>query len=169
MLAGKSPKSTNFGLSLRTELLAKFILSRSLTLATSPGNVYKPITFLKKDVECPFTAKDPSRGALSGSVFLFLLAILEWLGLITSCVLQRAGEMELGLEPGLGEFNLVFVSALLTACGMEPSLLCGLPSQVSVKWARNCAPHPWRSHSGATSGVGSKSLALPPHWQWRAG
>ena len=59
-----------FGLSPRTELLVKFILSRTLTSATSPGTVFKPIYPLKWDTEWQFTAKDLSMGASNGSVFL---------------------------------------------------------------------------------------------------
>ena len=47
VLAGESPKSTNFGVFPRTELLAKFILLHALTSVTSPETAYKPITPLK--------------------------------------------------------------------------------------------------------------------------
>ena len=70
MLAGERPKSTNSGLLMRTELLAKFILSHALTSATSMETASKPITPLKWDVEWPFMAKDTSMGASNGSELL---------------------------------------------------------------------------------------------------
>ena len=86
------------------------------------GTDSTPIAFLKKDVECPFAAKDPSTGVSRGSEFLAHFAILERLGLITFCVPVRAGDIELGLEPRLGGFNLDFVSADLMSRGVDPSL-----------------------------------------------
>ena len=83
------------------ELLANFILLRALTSATSPRNVYKPITPLKYDVEWPFTAKDISTAVSNGSEFLPLFAILGWLGLITYWLPKCAGYTDLGLEPGV--------------------------------------------------------------------
>ena len=47
-------------------------------------------------------------GASSGLVFLALFAMMDRLGLIISCVPVRSGEMGLGLELGLGGFNLAF-------------------------------------------------------------
>ena len=47
VLAGESPKSTNFGVSPRTGFLAKFILLRALTFANSLEIASKPITPLK--------------------------------------------------------------------------------------------------------------------------
>ena len=158
VLAGESPKPTNFGLSPRTELHAKSIPPRKLTSALSSETVSKPITLLKKDVECQFTAKDPSMGASSGSAFLAFFAILEWFGLINSCFPVHAGEMELGLYPGLGGFNLKFVSAELTSRGVELSLPVRLTFLGVQKFSRNCAPRPWRLPSGAPSGAGSNLL-----------
>ena len=43
----------------RTELLAKFILSRALTSTTSPETASRPITPLKWDLEWTFTAEYP--------------------------------------------------------------------------------------------------------------
>ena len=122
MLAGESPKSMQFGLSPRTELLTRFILSRALKSATSPGTASKPINPPNKDVEWPFTAKDSSIGVLNGSAFLPLFAIMGRLGLITSWFPKRNGEVELRLEPGLGEFKLDFVLADLTSYGVDPPL-----------------------------------------------
>ena len=78
---GKSPKSTNFGVSPKTELLAKFIFLRGLTLATLVETVSAPLAPLKKDVECSFTAKNPLMKASNGSAFLLLLVVLGLLGL----------------------------------------------------------------------------------------
>ena len=51
VLAGESPKSMNFGVSPRTDLLAKFILLRVLTSVTSPRTDSKTINPVKQDVE----------------------------------------------------------------------------------------------------------------------
>ena len=64
--AGESPKSTNFGVLPRTELLAKFILLHALTLATSPETASKSITPMKWDVEWLFMAKGPLMGVSNG-------------------------------------------------------------------------------------------------------
>ena len=61
-------------------------------------------------------------GVLSGSAFLALLAMMDRLGLILSCVQVRTGDMELGLELGLDGFNLAVATADLTSCGVNPSL-----------------------------------------------
>ena len=90
----------------RMELLAKFILLCALTSSISPVNVSKTITPLKKDVEWSYMAKDPSMGALNGSLFLSLFRILRWLRLITSWFPNRAGETELGFDYGIGKINL---------------------------------------------------------------
>ena len=121
-LAGNSPKSTKFGLSPGTELLAKSIPLREFTSTLSPGTVSTPITLLRRDTECQFMAKNPLMGVSSGSAFLALLAMMDPLGLENSCVPVHYGEMELGLDLGLGGFNLAFASAELTSCGVEPSL-----------------------------------------------
>ena len=42
--AGESPKYTNFGFSMKTELLAKFTLSHGLTSATSTETISAPLT-----------------------------------------------------------------------------------------------------------------------------
>ena len=60
--------------------------------------------------------------ASSGSEFLALIAMMDRLGLIISCVPVRAGETELGLELGLGGFNLAVTSAKLTSPDVDPSL-----------------------------------------------
>ena len=52
--------------------------------------------------------------ASDGSAFLPLFVILGWLGLITSWFPKRAGEMELGLETGIGELNLDFSLDLMS-------------------------------------------------------
>ena len=61
-------------------------------------------------------------GASSGSALLALFAMMYRLGLKISCVPVRAGEMKLGLELGLGVFNLTFASVELTSGGVETSL-----------------------------------------------
>ena len=114
----RSFKSMEFGLSPRSELLAKSILLRKLTSALSQGTVSTPITLLKRDVDFPFTAENPLMGSSSGLAFLALLVITDRLGLEISCAPVRAGKMELGLELGLEVFNLAFASAELTSHGM---------------------------------------------------
>ena len=108
VLGGNSPKSKKFGLSPRTELLAKSTPPHKLTSSLSSGTVSTPITLLKRDVECQFTAENTLMGASSGLAFLALFSIMDRLGLIISCVPVRAEEMELGLKLGLGGFNLDF-------------------------------------------------------------
>ena len=151
--AGESPKSTNSGASPRTGLLAKFILLRALTSATSPETATKPITPLKQDVEWIFMAKVPLMGASNGSVFLTLFAILGWLGLITSWSQKSAGKMEVLFKLGLWELNLGFVSVELTSLGVALSLsvlltfrgvkkMCAQLRAMSVMFA--CGSTVWR-------------------------
>ena len=59
--------------------------------------------------------KVPLMGASNCSAFLPLFSILGWLGLITSCFLNRSGETEVLLKLGLWELNLEFVLAELTS------------------------------------------------------
>ena len=98
---GESPKSMNFGVSQKMELLAKFILSCGLTSATSAETVSTPITPLKSDVECPFTAENPLMEVSNGSAFLPLLVILGWLELKISWFPICVGEMDVAMNVGL--------------------------------------------------------------------
>ena len=121
-MTGDSPKSKKVGLWATKKLLAKSIPPRKFKLTFSLGTVSTPITLLKRDVEYPFTAEIPLIGASSGSEFLALIAMMDRLGLIIYCVSVCAGDMELGLELGLGRFNLTVATAVLTSCGVEPYL-----------------------------------------------
>ena len=98
-----------------TELLAKSILLHTWTSALFLGTVSRPITLLKMDVECPFTANNSLMGASSGPAFLSFFAMIDYLGMIIPCVPVRAGEMEVLFELGLGEFNLAVPTAGLTS------------------------------------------------------
>ena len=57
-------------------------------------------------------------GFSSGSAFLALVAIMDRLGLIISCVPVHAGDIELGLEIGVGGFNLTVAMLELMSRGM---------------------------------------------------
>ena len=77
---------------------------------------------MKREVECPFTDGNTLMRASSGLAFLTIIAMMDRLGLKISCVPVRAGEMELGLELGIGGSKLAFALAELTSHGVEPSL-----------------------------------------------
>ena len=91
------------------------------------------------DVECPFMAENKLMGALSGSAFLALVAMMDRLGPIISCVPVCAGDMELGLELGIGVFKLAVTTSKLTSRGIEPSLPVSLTFLGVRKYAHHCA------------------------------
>ena len=89
MLTVESRKSTNFRVSPRMELLAKFILLLAPTSATSPETDYRPTTFLKNFVESLFLAGDPLMQASNVPALLSLFTILlGYLGLTISWSLK---------------------------------------------------------------------------------
>ena len=58
-------------------------------------------------------------GASSGLAFLALVAMMDRLELIISCVPVCAGEMELGLELGIGGFIMMVATTVLTSHFVE--------------------------------------------------
>ena len=103
--AVENPKSTNFGLSPKMALHAKFTLSHGLTSGTSAETVSAPLTLLKYYVECPFTAKNQLMEASNGLTFLPLLAVLELLGLKISWFPNHVGETEVNTKLGLPQLD----------------------------------------------------------------
>ena len=99
---GESPKPVNFGVSPKTELLAKSTLLHGLTSATSAENVSTPLTPLKYGVEYSFTAGNQLMKSSNGLVFLPLLVVLGLLGLKTSLFLIHVGETDVATNVGLG-------------------------------------------------------------------
>ena len=84
--------------------------------------VLGPITLLKMDVECPCTVENPVMGALNGSAFHALVVMMDRLGLKIYSAPVLVGEMEVLLKLGIGGFNLVLDTEVLTSCCVETSL-----------------------------------------------
>ena len=123
MLTAESRKSTNFGVLLRTGLLAKFILLLASTLENSPVTASRPTTLLKKLVESLFLVGDLLMRASNGSALLPLFTILlGCLGLTIYWSLNCAGKTEVTKKLGICKLNLEFVSEGKASLGVAPSL-----------------------------------------------
>ena len=157
--AGVSLKSTNFGVSPKTELLAKFTLSHGLMSVTSAETDSTRIAPLKYDVECSFTAGNPLMKASNGSAFLPLLAVPELIGLKISLFPIRVGETDVAMNDGLPQLSLDLVLEGGASIGVARSLSVPITFPVVQKFLRKGAPRPVGSPKGEMSGMGSSSLA----------
>ena len=114
---GKSPKSTNFGVLPKTELLAKFNLLHGFTSATSAETVSTSLTPLKKDGECSFSAGNP---------LMFIGLKIYWFPI-------RVGETEVTTKLGFPQLALDLGSEEEASLAVACSLL--VPITFSVTFA----------------------------------
>ena len=121
-LALESPKSTNFGVLPKTELLAKLILSRRLMLATLAETDSTPLTPQKKDVNFSFTAENPLMEASNGLASLTLLGVLGLLGLKIYWFPIRFGETDVAMNIGLWKLALDIILEEEVSLGVARSL-----------------------------------------------
>ena len=123
VLTVETRKSTNFEVSPRTGLLAKFICLFVSTSATSPETSSRPTAGLKKLVESLFLARYPLMRAWNGSSLLSLFTILlGCIGLTIYWFLKYAGEMEIPTKLVFSKLNLKFIPEEEVSLGVVPSL-----------------------------------------------
>ena len=77
---------------------------------------------MKMDEGCPCKAVIRLMGTSNVLSFLASVAMMDRLGPTISWFLFRVGELEVLLKIGIGRFNLTVAMAVLTSCGVDPSL-----------------------------------------------